>query len=127
MLLVFEEEDPLNDLSVSASNNLGSQLLWQVLEKLVLLSKTVILLLIIFKMSLDLPEHAVRHLGPELELLEDRHLLGKLLILGVHRGDHTGHVSNGIGVESHSNDHPQNGEDSLRCGLYANISETHGS
>ncbi len=71
VLLVFEEIDSLNDFSMGALDDLVSELLRQVVEKLILLCKTVGRRLIVLKMSLDLRKHGEWHLVALFEFLED--------------------------------------------------------
>ena len=113
MFLVFEEIDSLNDLSMSTLDDLISQLLWQIIEQFVLLSKRICRILVVLQMSLDLGKHCQRHLVTNFEFFQDSKLVIELLTVSVEIGDQISDVTNGIGVESDSHDHPQDGEDAF--------------
>lgn len=76
-------------------------------------------------MPLDLRIHPEGHACSRLKLLQHRNFLIELLSVSVHALDHIRHITDSIGVESHADDHPGNGEHSLTVGDDSNVTETH--
>ena len=74
-VLVIEEFDFLDDLSVSVTDNLSSQRSRDFTEQLLLIEQGQVLVVIVLQESLDLVLHILRKLGPLGELSEDVKLL----------------------------------------------------
>lgn len=76
-------------------------------------------------MPLDLRVHRKGHAGARFELLQHRDFLIELLSVSIHCLNHVGHVTNSIGVEGNSHNHPGDGEEALTVRYNGYVSEAH--
>lgn len=78
-------------------------------------------------MSLDSVEQSVWNLACLRELLERLKLILELLVVSVEGGDHRGHVTNHVRIETHTKDHPEASKDVFHVVMPSNISKANSS
>ena len=93
--------------------DLIAQRLRKLFEQLVLLLEAIRRLLVVLQVTLDFRVHRHGHLCSVLELLQSLELHVELLFVGIQILNERSHVTDSVGVECDSNDHPSDGKESL--------------
>lgn len=102
----MEELDSFNELALSEGYHFSFQWGRQFIEESVLLFLRSGIFVIAFYVLFDLEFEFHRQIDLLGKVLECVHLLGELCVLVIHVGDDTGQITNGEGIETYSEYHP---------------------
>lgn len=108
---------------MSALNYLTSERDWQIIQKLLLVLEVVGALLVSLQVALDLVEEPLVQIGSFAEFLQNRDLLLIDFVGCIHAVEQVTHVTKQNRIDTNTEKHPQDSEDTLVHCLPVDVAE----